>query len=282
MYINTHAPSNMEREICDYFNVSTSDLTILLCEAGISARSDLSFDGVKFDAVIDDFINSHEAKEVIDSLLFFHLTRRLNTAKDDYQGRNLADLLLTRNALSDFLREREIVFEQGKGHLNLFHKKSLVSLEDIDESGVPYLRSRLGYAKDCKDFAFNGFLFKDRLYKNHYARVLSEAPEFIDELTKFLGRADIKSDYYKNSKYYCFEYCLPLSKVLFDTNGKMTLVQKRRYLLNKILYRLYEYTMVDEERVSDDNNLALRLRDDDAMNAEYFIASEIITDKMIW
>jgi hypothetical protein len=281
MLINTHTKESMEFDICDYFSVSVAELAFLFSKAGAAACKENYLNGDIFNAIIYEFIDTHVPVTPVDHVLFFHLARRLDSSQNDFTGRNLADLLTTKNVFSDFLKNHDVEFLSNNGHLDLYHRGELVSLENTYESNVPYLRARLGYNKGREDYCFNGFLLKDRLYKNHYARELSDVPEFVGILATFLKRRDIGTDYYQNSTYYCLEYCTPLEKVLFDDNDKLSLDEKRKYLLNKIMWRLYDYTDFDPRYAFDHDNPILRLRDDDDMESEYFIASEIITDELL-
>ncbi len=61
-------------------------------------------------------------------------------------------------------------------------------------------------------------MLKDLLYRNNYVRELYDIPEFIGVLATFLKNKRIGTDYFQNSKYYCFEYCALIKKILFDDN----------------------------------------------------------------
>ena len=69
--------------------------------------------------------------------------------------------------------------------------------------------------------------------------------------------------------------------MLFDNNDKLSLDDKRKYFLNQIIWRLYDYTNFDSRNISDEDNPILRLKDDDKMKLEYFITKETITLEMI-
>lgn len=83
------------------------------------------------------------------------------------------------------------------------------------------------------------------------------------------------SDYYKNSKYYCIKYLIPLSEVIFDMNNPPeTNRDKMIVFLNQSLLRLY-----DEWRYSSfvcDDNLILRLSDYAMIKPEWFVTAEKI------
>ena len=196
-------------------------------------------------------------------------------------GNNLFDLLSTQNAMTLFLKEHDVTFEVCDKHLNLIYKGKEVSLEDTYQENIPYLRWRLGHNENRIDFCFNGFLLKDLLYRNNYASALYDVPEFIGVLAEFLKRKDIGTDYFDNSKYYCFEYCVPLEKIMFDDNEKLSIEEKAIYLLNQVLNRLYEYFSSDIRYMFDHDNPIIRLADTDTMDEKYFMSKEEITWDML-
>lgn len=271
----------MENSICSYLCVTPKDLYDLFEFAGSEAQQDKFIDGDKLNNIFNSFIKAHLPSTAIDEILFFHLSRRLNTEKDSSLGNNLFDLLSTKNAMTLFLKEHDVEFEVCDKHLNLLYKGKEVSLEDTNREHIPYLRWRLGHNERRIDFCFNGFLLKDLLYRNHYARELYDVPEFIGVLATFLKRRDIGTDYSENSKYYCFEYCVPLEKIMFDDDEKLDIKEKEIYLLNQILNRLYEYYTSDIRYMFDHDNPIIRLTDSDTMDEKYFITKEKITWDML-
>lgn len=281
MYIDTHTKETMENSICSYLCVTPKDLYDLFEFAGSEAQQDKFIDGDKLNNIFNSFIKAHLPSTAIDEILFFHLSRRLNTEKDSSLGNNLFDLLSTKNAMTLFLKEHDVEFEVCDKHLNLIYKGKEVSLEDTNREHIPYLRWRLGHNERRIDFCFNGFLLKDLLYRNHYARELYDVPEFIGVLATFLKRRDIGTDYFENSKYYCFEYCVPLEKIMFDDDEKLDIKEKEIYLLNQILNRLYEYYTSDIRYMFDHDNPIIRLTDSDTMDEKYFITKEKITWDML-
>lgn len=281
MYIDTHTKNSMEKSICEYLGVTSDVLYGLFEYAGIEASQNEYLDGGKLNVVFNDFINSNMPKEPIDEILFFHLSRKLNTALNNNIGNNLFDLLSTENAMTSFLKKHDVEFSACNGHLDLLYKGSKISLEDTYKEHISYLRWRLGYSKNRIDFCFNGFMLKDLLYRNSYARELYDVPEFIGVLATFLKRRDIGTDYFNSGKYYCFEYCVPLENVLFDANDSMTLAEKQKYLINQVLNRLYEYHTSDIRYMFDNNNPIIRLTDNDTMQEKYYIGKEEITWDML-
>ncbi len=281
MFIDTHSRKSMEQGICKFLNISTRELLVLFKKAGNESRKESYTDGDIFNNVINNFIDTNMPSTPVDQVLFFHLSRRLNSVRDNQTGKNLYDLLSTENEITKFLKEHDVEFSPVNRHLELLYKGEVLSLSDTYEKHVPYLRWRLGHNKNRIDYCFNGFLLKDLLYKNNYARDLSDVPEFMGVLASFLKRRDIGTDYYENSTYYCFEYCIPLEKVLFDSDENLSYENKQKYLLNQILHRLYDYSASELRYMFDHDNPVIRLKDNDTMDKEHFISKEKITEDML-
>ena len=245
MFINTHSWEAMMWGICNYFSITIKELSLLFEKAGEESQKENYFDGDIFNNIINDFIDAKMPSTPINQRVFFQFT-------------------------------------PTERNLELIYKGELVSLTDSFREHVPYLRWRLGHNENRIDFCFNGFMLKDLLYKNHYARDLYKTPEFIGVLASFLNRADIVGDYYESSKYYCFEYCVPLEKVLFDDCENLSFEKKQKYLLNRILHRLYDYSVSEPRYMFDHDNPIIRLKDNDTMDSKYFISVEEITPEMLW
>ena len=281
MYIDTHTKVTMETSICSYLNVTLKDLIDLFEFAGNEAQQDYFINRNTLNDIFNSFIETHIPSQELDEVLFFHLSRRLNTAKDCNCGDNLFKLLSTENAMTSFLKAHDVEFAVCGKHLNLIYEGKYISLENTSQKHIPYLRWRLGHTANRIDFCFNGFLLKDLLYRNSYARELYNGPEFIGVLANFLKRRDIRTDFFTNSIYYCLEYCVPLEKVMFDDSENLSGKDKQIYLLNRILNRLYEYHTTDIQYMFDYDNSVIRLADDDTMYGKYYITKEKIDWNML-
>lgn len=172
MYIDTHTKETMEKSICSYLGVTLQDLSVLFNLAGNEAQQDKFLDGDKLNDIFNSFIKAHMPNKELDEVLFFHLSRRLNTASDCNVGNNLFELLSTENAMTLFLKEHDVEFVVCDKHLNLIYKGKEISLDDTIKEHIPYLRWRLGHNANRIDFCINGFLLKDLLYRSSYAREL--------------------------------------------------------------------------------------------------------------
>lgn len=279
MFIDTHTKDSMENSICSILEITKDELNNFLITIQDKVQNGTTFYWDVFYELVDDFVNKHYNEQKIDEILFFHLSRRLNSANDELCSLPLIELLTTQNEFSNFLADHSITFEIVDNALEIFHCGQYKTLDKNDESYCNYLKGRLGHYQGSEDFCVNGFAFKDLLYKHHYTRDLSQVPEFIDQLAQFLDFRILGEDYYENSKYYCFEYLVPINEVKFDEAEKLNLDEKQVYLI-KTIHWLYDYTRSGGRYISVDNNPILRLDDDVIMQDIYFQDKEEITIDM--
>ncbi|WKY44853.1 hypothetical protein Q5O14_01800 [Eubacteriaceae bacterium ES2] len=268
MFIDTQSQETMSQGVCEYLGITKRELLAVLEEAEKKSKKELYIDDV-FDDIIDNFIDKKMPKTPIDQVLFFHLSRRLNSTKGKYEGKNLYNILTTENDLRTFLKNHDVDFLQVDNRLDLLYKGELVLLKESS-----YLRLRLGHSENRNDYCFNGFLLKDLLHKNNYAGHLRNGPEFLSTLALFLKRSDIISNYYENSTFYCLKYCVPMADVLFDENEDLSFQNKQKYLLNQIFNRLYKYNSRELRYMRDQDNPMIRLQENVNMNEKYFLAIE--------
>ena len=128
MFIDTHSREAMEQGICNYFNISLREFLVLFAKAGRKSQKEYYIDGDIFNNVINNFIDAKMPNTPVDQVLFFHLSRRLNSAKDNQTGKNLYDLLSTENETTEFLKNHDVEFSPVDKHLELIYKGKVVSL----------------------------------------------------------------------------------------------------------------------------------------------------------
>ena len=109
MFINTHSRETMMWGICNYFNITIKELSLLCEKAGEESQKENYFEGDIFNNIINDFIDAKMPSTLINQILFFHLGRRLNSTSSDFIGKNLYALLSTKNGLSEFLKNRQAI-----------------------------------------------------------------------------------------------------------------------------------------------------------------------------
>ena len=121
------------------------------------------------------------------------------------------------------------------------------------------------------DYCINGFAFREGLEKNDYYSTLSRGPEILYEIYKLLKIDNMIDDYISNSNYYCFEYLIPISKVIFDGyDSCINNLDKTKKFLKEVLKYLY-YEMIGNTA---SDYLVLRLPDNENLKREWFKRSE--------
>lgn len=274
MYIDTHNKDGMVKSVCETLQVPEVELIDILDRMGKTEKDDAYYEMI--DAFVDERLSYPP-----DEILLFHFTRRLHGTEDDVEGRTLADLLTTENAFSDVMKKAGIRFAKGEQHIDAYYRGKIIDWDKCYRGNSSYMKSRLGYFKGREDYCFNGFAFKDLLYKNQYARHLFGMPEFLGRLIECLDCENIGKYYMENSTYYCYEYKIPLEYVMFDDHDTYSYDQKQKYLIRCALLRLAQYQTSDARYMFDHDNPILRLGDNYTLPAEYFVSREEITLEML-
>lgn len=157
------------------------------------------------DNLIDSYIlDKTKGKLVVDDVLFYHLSSRLNLTDNINTSLTLFELLTTDNDFSKLLKKHNIIIQNINNQLEIFFNEKHILLDRTHLPCCCYLRSRLGHNGIEKDYCVNDFLFKEHLKNNDYYKRLNEVPEFIDQLCQFLEYRALGEEYYQNSSFYCF------------------------------------------------------------------------------
>mgnify|MGYP000879218824 CR=1 FL=1 len=119
MFIDTHSSEAMAQGICNYFNITPREFSVLFAKAGKASQKEYYIDGDKFNNIINKFIDAKMPNTPVDQVLFFHLSRRLNSAQGNHTGKNLYDLLSTENETTEFLKNHDVEFSPVDRHLEL-------------------------------------------------------------------------------------------------------------------------------------------------------------------
>lgn len=195
----------------------------------------------------------------------FHLSRRLNNS-NLFENDNLKNLLLKESVISDFFKQYDISFVENNNNINLLYKNVVVNISDVkheDYNGNIEFRFET-------DYCINGFAFREGLEKNCYYSTLSRGPEILYEIYKLLNIDNMIDDYINNSNYYCFEYLIPISNVIFDGyDSCITNLDKTKFFLKEVLKYLY-YEMLGHKS----DYLILRLPDNENLKREWYKGSE--------
>lgn len=266
-YIDTRTQDSLKQGIMELLNLSAVEIL----EIFMSIYENTEKEPWKW---VQDFLFDYVVDETLEYIQMFHLSRRLN-GTELQENNNLSQLLLEESPLSNFFKKHNVTFEPSEGHIDMYYDGELQPLDDefrYGEGNVYYIKSRLGHYKN-QDYCVNGFVFRSYLEENHYFSALSYCPELVDNIERLLGIHGMSEDYYNSSKYYCIEYLIPMSEVIFDMeNPPETNSGKTIEFLSQAILRLY-YEWLGCSFISDEN-LILRLSDDANIKPEWFVKAE--------
>ncbi len=277
MLIDTKTKESMIASLASYLDITEDELFQYIDYAANKAQQDSwAFNTDVFEKELLSIVSDLQPEETIDEVYVYHLTRRLNASIEDKSSDNLKSLLLNESPISTFLMQYKISFAEQKGHPVIIYDDKEILLDNIFESDVCYLRSRLGYNSGREDYCFNGFALRDQLMRNSYTRQLYLGPEFLDILSRYLSIDGLKDKYCENSKYYCFTYKMTIEEIIFDDREQLSDEEKVDYLLVQIAMRILSY-MEDAKYQYDHDNPIIRVADDASVPENKIIDVEEIT-----
>lgn len=274
MHIDTHSKESLFQSFANYIGKDITALNdyIELCRLRASIESKNCFNEEVFISEFRKILTTCNIAEEIDMISFYHLSRRLNNSDDSITGKNLKELLLEENPFKSFLENHNLLFFEEDNHIAFTYKGKSIDLksEDAFFSKSVYLKKRLGYFEDEQDYCFNGFVFFDLIKTNDYYVELYYGPEFIVGLSDYLKYPELKEDYFSNSTYYCYEYLIPISKVIIDGKEQFDEQMKKDSFINSVLLRLL-YHVQNGQYLFDYDNVILRISDYDDLEEKYFV-----------
>lgn len=277
MLIDTKTKESMIASLASYLDITEDELFQYIDYAANKAQQDSwAFNTDVFEKELLSIVSDLQPEETIDEVYVYHLTRRLNASIEDKSSDNLKSLLLNESPISTFLMQYKISFAEQKGHPVIIYDDKEILLDNIFESDVCYLRSRLGYNSGREDYCFNGFALRDQLMRNSYTRQLYLGPEFLDILSRYLSIDGLKDKYCENSKYYCFTYKMTIEEIIFDDREQLSDEEKVDYLLVQIAMRILSY-IEDAKYQYDHDNPIIRVADDASVPENKIIDVEEIT-----
>lgn len=266
-YIDARTQTSLEEGVMKFLNISKGEMIQMF----VSIYEDTEKEPWKW---VEDFLSDYDIDETLEYIQMFHLSRRLN-GTDLKVNQNLKQLLIEQSPLSDFFKKYEIIFKLNKDHIDMYYKGELQILDDecrYPNGNVSYIKSRLGHYTN-QDYCVNGFAFRSYLEENYYFSALSWCPELVGNIESLLGINGMQSDYLEHSTYYCIEYLIPMSNVIFDLSyPPTTSYEKTIEFLRKAILRLYD-EWIGSSFVCDEN-LVLRLDDDVNVKSEWYVAAE--------
>lgn len=249
MYINTKTRKSIEESICQALDITIKDIDDLLVECYFRFEKDhqIFFLDDQYD-FFKTYIRKH-LKQVVDSVLFIHLSRRLDGDTND-NTYNLADILIENTSLSSYLKKYGLTFKHNQ-YIRMFVCGQEVNLEN-NEYEYDYLKRRFGYYQ--KD-SIDGYAFADGIENSKFYEIAVGGPELFGHLYLFdVDDDSIIDEFILKSTFYQYEYLMPIDEVYFENYEELSNQEKQYHILIKALQRLYFYKY-DFEFNTDDNTI---------------------------
>lgn len=259
MFVNSKSMSGIFDSLCYIFNISDEQFYKDLNNIGYDSNNDN----------FDDNIKKYVRRKIVNKpneILIFHLSRRLNKTKENFEGVPLNILLTTDNDFSFFFKKHDITFKSNKRKVEIIYDGEKQLLNDFETNDL-YLKKRLGYNEKEHDFCFNGFFINPLIGKNQYLISLKEGPEILQSLSELINNNDIIDDYVNKSTYYCYEYKMPIDMIIFDDN--ILKEDNVMYMLRKYVEILIYYYIYNNKNF--DSDLIVRVDDKKTLDSNYYI-----------
>ncbi|KXU41684.1 hypothetical protein HMPREF3037_03022, partial [Candidatus Stoquefichus sp. KLE1796] len=198
----------------------------------------------------------------------YHLSRRLNDNEND-NGYGLVDILCNDSSLSKFLNRYCLTFKYDD-YIKMYLNDEEIVLDECNDYSTVFLRQMFGY--EYQDYSFKGFAFNDAIEKNEYYEILKDGPELFGYLFSFVDSDALLEEFQSNSKYYKFEYQVPIEQIYFENYDDLTNQEKQYHIVVKTLQRLYAYKYDTVE--FDDDNPVIGMIDDQTLDSKYLVSKQ--------
>lgn len=267
MIIRTETYRDLEEDIATICDCVEEYLYETLSDYDAKCSKGIIFDNNKFYGLLDEFIDKNADLDLIDEIYVYHLGRHFN---QPIELMPLKQLLLSKNSISDFLAEKEIMFAEEDGQIKFYYKEGLITPDQLmAKRGYSLLARRLGYI-DEPDFCINGFTFWPDIESTSdgYYNSLRLGPEFIGCIERYLG-IDILREFRENSNYYGIVFKVPLNEIIFDDAQEINNTkEKARLLVKHALMTLHGHYF---RYTSSGNNPILRINDSSRAKVDHCI-----------
>ena len=121
IYIDTRDQLSLKHGVMEFLNVTEEELELVF--ETIDSVDEDPYDWVK------KYLEDYGIDSPLEYIQMFHLTRRLN-GTDLRTNNNLERLLLCKTPLSDFFKRYDVTFKKHNGHMELYYKGALQTLDD--------------------------------------------------------------------------------------------------------------------------------------------------------
>ncbi|MFQ6791897.1 MAG: hypothetical protein ACLRT4_03815 [Thomasclavelia sp.] len=265
MYINTKSKETIEQSLCKILNIGKEELYKIIdeCYKKHQENHQVLVLDEQYD-FFDGFVKENQIKR-IDQVMLMHLSRRLVDDQDN-NGYNLVDTLTKETSISNFMKKYDVSFKYDE-HIKMFVDDKEIDLDNGDDSfSYYYLKNRFGYR--YKDFNFKGYMFGDNLENSEIYQIHAEGPEFFGYLFLFSDDKMI-DDFYNESKYYQYEYLVPIDMICFEDYDDLSNSEKQRHIIVNCLQRLYNYKY--DPLMNDTENKVIGILEQQSLSEKYLI-----------
>lgn len=266
MIIRTETYRDLEEDLATIMDIDELFLYERLVEISRDCLDGFHSDWDKYEEQIDRLISEYADLNMVDEVYIYHLGRHVIEPKELLP---LKDVLLSENKVSDFLKERDIVFDEQNGKLRFFYKGREITTEEILAKGHFHLFARrLGHLGEA-DFCVNGFSFWPNIEQTSdgYFQDLQRGPEIIENIGRFIGK-ELWREFKEQSKYYGIVFKVPVEDIIFD--GRTDTETKEKKVMCLIKYALYYLNDFYNGSVGG-NNLMLRIHDSKKVEVDHCI-----------
>lgn len=118
MIIRTETYRDLEEDLATIMDIDELFLYERLAEISRDCLDGFHSDWDKYEEQIDRLISEYADLNMVDEVYIYHLGRHVIEPKELLP---LKDVLLSENKVSDFLKERDIVFDEQNGKLRFFY-----------------------------------------------------------------------------------------------------------------------------------------------------------------
>lgn len=267
MHVNTESYQEMRASICNVLNINDKDIDILFesCYNKYQKDCPVFILDNQYDYFME-YIKEHLSKD-IDKVLFFHLARRLDNIDDN--GYDLVDMLIKDTSLSRFLMGYGLMFKYDR-YIKIFKDGQEIDLNKFDNYSYNHLKYRFGY--NHNNFSIKGYAFNDELENNSDYEIAQSGPEFLSCLYPFV-EDDLVDEFIENSKFYKFEYLVPIEIIEFENYEELNNDEKKYHIVVKALQHLYAYKY---DKFDFNNNITLGIKDNQILESKYLISKNEI------
>lgn len=267
MVIRTETYRDLEKDIATICDCVEEFIYERISDFDSQCIDGFNSDWDRFYELIDQFVDENADLSLVDEVYVYHLARHFSEPTELLP---LKELLLTKNSFSAFLADNDIVFKEQDGQLKFYHKRRLITPQQLLLNGHNHLLAkRLGYLGEA-DFCINGFTFWPDIEKTTdiYYRELDFGPEFIECMGRYIG-VELWRKYREKTNYYGTVLKVLVNEIIFDgVDDIETQEDKVRYLIKHSLRTLHGCYF---HCPSTTNNPIIRLKDDSKAKVDHCI-----------